>query len=123
MKHFLSIEGCHQKEIIELLSNARAFKADRLYGADLLAGQSWVLIFSKPSTRTRISFEVGLRELGGGGVVSSSAGYSTGTRRADQRHSPGSWPNDTWRRDPDLCPAGRRRFCSLQSGADDQCIN
>ena len=64
MKHFLSIEGCHQKEIIELLSNARAFKADRRYGADLLAGQSWVLIFSKPSTRTRISFEVGLRELG-----------------------------------------------------------
>jgi ornithine carbamoyltransferase len=64
MKHFLSIEECHQKEILELLASARIFKADRRYGAELLTGQSWVLIFSKPSTRTRISFEVGLRELG-----------------------------------------------------------
>jgi ornithine carbamoyltransferase len=64
MKHFLSIEQCHQKEILALLSNAQTFKADRRYGADLLAGQSWALMFSKPSTRTRISFEVGLRELG-----------------------------------------------------------
>jgi ornithine carbamoyltransferase len=64
MKHFLSIEECHQKEILELVASARSFKADRRYGAELLTGQSWVLIFSKPSTRTRISFEVGLRELG-----------------------------------------------------------
>jgi ornithine carbamoyltransferase len=64
MKHFLSIEECHQKEILELLASARSFKANRRYGAELLTGQSWVLIFSKPSTRTRISFEVGLRELG-----------------------------------------------------------
>jgi ornithine carbamoyltransferase len=64
MKHFLSIEECHQKEILELLPSARSFKADRRYRAELLTGQSWVLIFSKPSTRTRISFEVGLRELG-----------------------------------------------------------
>jgi ornithine carbamoyltransferase len=64
MKHFLSIEECHQKEILELLASARSFKADRRYGAELLSGRSWVLIFSKPSTRTRISFEVGLRELG-----------------------------------------------------------
>jgi len=64
MKHFLSIEECHQKEILELLASAQSFKADRRYGAELLTGQSWVLIFSKPSTRTRISFEVGLRELG-----------------------------------------------------------
>ncbi|HEY4813828.1 MAG TPA: ornithine carbamoyltransferase, partial [Chthoniobacterales bacterium] len=64
MKHFLSIEECHQKKILDLVSQAQAFKADRRRDADLLAGQSWVLIFSKPSTRTRISFEVGLRELG-----------------------------------------------------------
>jgi ornithine carbamoyltransferase len=64
MKHFLSIEECHQKGILDLVNHARAFKADRRRDADLLASQSWVLIFSKPSTRTRISFEVGLRELG-----------------------------------------------------------
>ena len=64
MKHFLSLEEGDQKEILELLASARIFKADRRYGAELLTGQSWVLIFSKPSTRTRISFEVGLRELG-----------------------------------------------------------
>ena len=64
MKHFLSIEECHQKKILDLVSQAQAFKADRRRDADLLADQSWVLIFSKPSTRTRISFEVGLRELG-----------------------------------------------------------
>jgi ornithine carbamoyltransferase len=64
MKHFLSIEECHQKKILELLSAARSFKADRRHGSELLTGQSWALIFSKPSTRTRISFEVGLRELG-----------------------------------------------------------
>jgi ornithine carbamoyltransferase len=64
MKHFLSIEECHQKEILELLASAQSFKANRRHGAELLTGQSWVLIFSKPSTRTRISFEVGLRELG-----------------------------------------------------------
>jgi ornithine carbamoyltransferase len=63
MKHFLSIEECNQKKILDLVSHARAFKADRRRDADLLSGQSWVLIFSKPSTRTRISFEVGLREL------------------------------------------------------------
>jgi ornithine carbamoyltransferase len=64
MKHFLSIEECHQKDILALLSSSQAFKADRRCGSDLLAGQSWVLMFSKPSTRTRISFEVGLQELG-----------------------------------------------------------
>ena len=64
MKHFLSIEECNQKKILDLVSQAQAFKADRRRDADLLADQSWVLIFSKPSTRTRISFEVGLRELG-----------------------------------------------------------
>jgi len=64
MNHFLSIEACRQKEILGLVESAGSFKADRHHGAELLAGQTWVLIFSKPSTRTRISFEVGLRELG-----------------------------------------------------------
>jgi ornithine carbamoyltransferase len=46
------------------LQGAIAFKRDRATHARPLAGQTWALMFSKSSTRTRVSFEVGLRELG-----------------------------------------------------------
>lgn len=46
--------------------NALVFKRERGHSqARPLAGQTWALIFSKSSTRTRVSFEVGVRELGG----------------------------------------------------------
>jgi ornithine carbamoyltransferase len=47
-----------------VLRNATAFKRDRGMHAKPLVGQTWALMFSKSSTRTRVSFEVGLRELG-----------------------------------------------------------
>ena len=42
-----------------------AFKTNRPSHARPLAGQSWAIIFAKSSTRTRVSFEVGIHELGG----------------------------------------------------------
>jgi ornithine carbamoyltransferase len=66
MKHFLSIEGQTAEQLTALLDLSMKFKADRGKTSERpLSGQSWALIFSKPSTRTRVSFEVGIRELGG----------------------------------------------------------
>ena len=65
MKHLLSIEKLSRAEIEKILSDAVAIKRERGHEARPLAGQTWAMIFSKASTRTRVSFEVGIRELGG----------------------------------------------------------
>jgi ornithine carbamoyltransferase len=64
MKHLLSLEKMSRSDMELVLRNATAFKRDRATHAKPLAGQTWALMFSKSSTRTRVSFEVGLRELG-----------------------------------------------------------
>ena len=66
MKHLLSLEQLATQEAKLILNNTTRFKKERgTQSAQVLAGQSWVLMFSKSSTRTRVSFEVGIRELGG----------------------------------------------------------
>ena len=66
MKHLLSIEELSATEITTLIDNAVKLKAERGYHTQQpLAGQTWAMIFTKSSTRTRVSFEVGIRELGG----------------------------------------------------------
>ncbi len=67
MKHLLSIEALTASEIEAILDLTRTIKAHRGQPdeAKPLQNQSWALIFSKSSTRTRVSFEVGIRELGG----------------------------------------------------------
>jgi ornithine carbamoyltransferase len=65
MKHLLSIEQLSAGEISGLLDSAAHLKLQRGREGTQLAGQTWALIFTKSSTRTRVSFEVGIRELGG----------------------------------------------------------
>jgi ornithine carbamoyltransferase len=66
MKNLLSIEQLSRDDISSILRATGDLKKKRaLIGPQALAGQTWGLIFSKPSTRTRVSFEVGIRELGG----------------------------------------------------------
>ena len=67
-RHFLTGEELTGDELARLLERAAELKADR-GASDALAGRSVALIFEKPSTRTRISFEVGVNELGGDAVV------------------------------------------------------
>lgn len=65
MKHFLKETDFKASELPALFALAREFKAKRGHHATPLAGQTWAMIFSKSSTRTRVSFEVGIHELGG----------------------------------------------------------
>ncbi len=66
MKHVLSIESLSREEILKILSLAKVMKLTRgRLEKHPLRHQCWALIFSKSSTRTRVSFEVGIRELGG----------------------------------------------------------
>lgn len=65
MKHLLSIEQLTADEITSLLESAALLKSRRGVDSKPLEGQTWAMIFTKSSTRTRVSFEVGIRELGG----------------------------------------------------------
>ena len=66
MKHLLSIESLARADMATILADAVCLKKERGRHTTLpLAGQTWAMVFSKSSTRTRVSFEVGIRELGG----------------------------------------------------------
>jgi ornithine carbamoyltransferase len=77
---FLDITG---KECRQLLKRAKDLKRLRKGGKEhkTLAGKSLAMIFEKASTRTRISFEVGMYELGGQGIF-----LSRGRRRSAEEN-------------------------------------
>jgi len=66
MKHLLSLEKLPRADFEQILHAATVFKRERgHHKTQPLVGQTWALMFSKSSTRTRVSFEVGIHELGG----------------------------------------------------------
>jgi ornithine carbamoyltransferase len=67
-RHFLTGEELTAAEQLKLLERATRLKADRL-SSRALEGKSVALVFDKPSTRTRVSFDVGVYELGGHPLV------------------------------------------------------
>jgi ornithine carbamoyltransferase len=67
-RHFLTGAELSAAELEQLLERAAELKAAPLRSR-ALAGRSVALVFEKPSTRTRVSFEVGIHELGGHAVV------------------------------------------------------
>jgi ornithine carbamoyltransferase len=77
LRHFLDLRDFDTASLRWMLDAAAGFK-----GADAvarpLAGKTLALIFEKPSTRTRVSFEVGMRQLGGDVVVLSSRDMQSG---------------------------------------------
>lgn len=63
-KDFLSLMGWNQDDLIEVLEKSAELKASGR-GTELLKGKSVLMLFEKPSTRTRVSFEVGVGQMGG----------------------------------------------------------
>ena len=85
MNHFLDIHETPADDLRAMIDHARAMKAARdgrpKGTADderPLAGRMVALIFEKPSTRTRISFDVGVRQMGGSAMVLSGADMQLG---------------------------------------------
>lgn len=80
MKHFLNLQDFTKEEIIELLNLADQLKYERKHGIPHrhLEGKKLGLIFQKSSTRTRVSFEVGMYELGGYPLFLSSRDLQIG---------------------------------------------
>jgi ornithine carbamoyltransferase len=77
-RHFLSIDDLEPKELLALLDLAERVKAAPSDYADRLAGRSVALIFEKPSTRTRVSFEVAVASMGGHPLALSSSELQLG---------------------------------------------
>jgi ornithine carbamoyltransferase len=78
MRHYLSVDDLSADELAQVLDLAAEVKADPASRADALVGRSIALIFEKPSTRTRVSFEVGVAELGAQPIVVSASELQLG---------------------------------------------
>ena len=75
---FLSVDDLSPAELAALLDRAAAVKADPRQTATALSGRAVALIFEKPSTRTRVSFEIAISSCGGHPVPLSSAELQLG---------------------------------------------
>lgn len=67
-KHFLDIDRFDEATLREILARGRAFKLGVAENSRPLTGKMLAMVFEKPSTRTRVSFHVGMCQLGGGVV-------------------------------------------------------
>jgi ornithine carbamoyltransferase len=81
-RDFLSVRDFTSHELTSLLSLARDIKAHPDAFADALKGQTLAMIFEKPSLRTRVSFDVGIQQLGGFSVYLSPAEINLGKRES-----------------------------------------
>ena len=92
MRHFLDIRDHSADTLQAMLDHAAEMKSALKAGQDWprpLAGKSVAMIFEKPSTRTRVSFEVGISQLGGTPLMLSAQDMSCAhkTCRVRTRHA------------------------------------
>ena len=66
IRHFLALNEIARRTLRDILDHSRAMKKKRkgAAGRGPLAGKTIAMVFDRPSTRTRVSFDVGMRQLG-----------------------------------------------------------
>ena len=77
-RHFLDLDQLDTATLRHVLELGREFKRGKGLDKRLLEGRTLAMLFEKPSTRTRVSFEVGMRKLGGEVVVLERDGMQLG---------------------------------------------
>ena len=79
-RHFLTLNDLNRDELLALLQRASELKKLQRSGVahDSLKGKVMAMIFAKSSTRTRVSFEAGMTQLGGSAMFLSSADTQMG---------------------------------------------
>jgi ornithine carbamoyltransferase len=85
LTHYLDLESVSQEQFWGLLRLAKALKEERNVAGQnrpMLAGKSMAMIFMKPSLRTRVSFEMGMQQLGGYAFYLSPQEVGLGTRES-----------------------------------------
>lgn len=86
MNHFLSIQDLSRDDALYLLAEAARMKSDLrenpASGMDILRGKTLALVFEKPSLRTRVSFDVGMYQLGGHAITLSPQEIGLGKRES-----------------------------------------
>lgn len=84
MRHFLSISDISKEEFVYILEKSRELKRDLKGGvvSDKFKGKTLAMVFEKPSLRTRISFEVGMTQLGGHAIYLAPSDIGLGKRES-----------------------------------------
>ena len=77
-RHFLDLDTINANELRSIIDHAKELKNGKIVPDRPLAGKALAMMFEKPSTRTRVSFEVGMKQLGGDVVVLNNSELQTG---------------------------------------------
>jgi len=86
VRHLVSLADYTTEEIYELLETARSLKLESRSGIrhEMLRGKTLALVFQKPSLRTRVSFDVGMQELGGHSIYLGPEDIKLGVRETTE---------------------------------------
>ncbi len=108
MKDLLKLLDLSKEDIIKILNTADQLKYSQKHGLvhDYLRGKTLAMIFEKNSTRTRVSFETGMYQLGGPRSLPLRQGEPDRPGRAHRGHRPGPLPLSGRHHDPHLLPRG-----------------